>query len=108
MALCPFDDKARPEKEFEQFGGKMTYNNFQVIGVSNEDALVETVTHLLKLARTRAVDILCFPEILGTPKVIECLKELLEEFPGEEEGQYPVLVFCPTKWEERANLSGRD
>lgn len=78
---------------------------FQITGLSNEKDLIKNVEGILERAKELGVDILCFPEMLGTRPVIGKIRDILSEFPEDEALQYPVLTICPTYWDDGKNIS---
>lgn len=77
--------------------------SFIVKSISDIDLLVKNVTAIQKRAQQKEVDILCFPEMLGHPKVNEALCDKLEEYPDSGQVENPALIICPTYWNAHSN-----
>ncbi len=78
-------------------------NRFEITEVMNTDDLAACALKQLELAREEGVDILCYPEMLGTEKVMDALQGKLKEFP-DGKGLYPSLIVCPSIWKENKNI----
>lgn len=86
-------------RKFEENGTSY----FEIEDVKNEDAIKETVLKQLEQAKENDVDIMMYPEMLGTPDTLNAIRESLEAF-NEDEKEYPDLVLCPTVWKDRKNV----
>ncbi|MBR5565684.1 MAG: hypothetical protein IKW08_05895 [Roseburia sp.] len=78
-------------------------NYFEIENVQNEKEVKEIALNQLELAKENDVDIMMYPEMLGTKCVLDALCEKLEAF-VEDEKEYPGLVLCPTIWKDRKNI----
>lgn len=97
--LC--DETILGEKKIETQNGVC---DIEITGISNEETLIKNVEGILERASKLGVDILCFPEMLGTGLITEKIHNMLTAFPEDDERQYPVLTFCPTQWKEGKNV----
>lgn len=77
--------------------------SFIVNSISNVDLLVKNALSIQKKAMQEGVDILCFPEMLGHPKVNRALKEKLADYPEDDLLDYSALTICPTYWNDHTN-----
>lgn len=80
IGITPFGDEsvlAVQKKETE-----VGVCEFQVTGVSNEEELVKNVVDVIEKAKSLGVDILCFPEMLGTELLLGKIRETLSVLPG--------------------------
>lgn len=78
---------------------------FQVNSISDEDLIINNVLSVLERAKHEKVNILCFPEMLGTPAVNQAIQEKLQEYPDESGLEYPALTVCPSNWINKMNAS---
>jgi len=76
---------------------------FKVIGISNEEELMTNVVKILNRAKELEIDIMCFPEMLGSEKIQDKIVEVLSDFPEENDKRSPVLTVCPTIWKDEEN-----
>lgn len=76
---------------------------FQVEAVSDLEIRKVNAVSILEKAKKEEVDILCYPEMLGSPMILKALQERLQKFPEEGEKPYPSLVAAPSCWQNRSN-----
>ncbi|MCI8375779.1 MAG: hypothetical protein HFI29_10150 [Lachnospiraceae bacterium] len=100
IGLTPLCDNSRLTLTFE----KEERCAFQVKAVSDLEIRKANAVAVLEKAREEEVDILCYPEMLGAPEVLEGLQACLWGFP-EDGKSYPSLVIAPTYWHERSNTA---
>lgn len=103
IGITPLSDETKLDLQKKETESGIC--EFQVTGVSNENDLVKNVEGILGRAKELGVDILCFPEALGTRTVIKKIRDLLSEFPEDVAMQYPALTLCPTCWNDGKNIS---
>lgn len=103
IGITPFGDNTK------LYVHKMETENgicqFQVNGFSNEDELVRNVVDTIERAKNLGIDILCFPEMLGSEKILNKMQGILSQFPESEGASYPVLTICPTIWKNGENTT---
>lgn len=75
---------------------------FSVDGVDNEEIAAENLLSILEEARQEQVDILCFPEMLGSRHIYGRAAGRLSQF-LEDDRLYPSLTVLPTIWEKHHN-----
>lgn len=100
VGISALSDQIRLNSVLTDDGEKCS---FIVKSISDIDLLVKNVTAIQKRAQQKEVDILCFPEMLGHPKVNEALCDKLEEYPDSGQAENPALIICPTYWNSHAN-----
>lgn len=99
IAISPITQKrvvefSKPyERKNEITGAKQKY--FRVEKVNDEKKLLEKIVDNIFAAAEKNVDILVFPEMLGTENM---LKEVLERLGKEVEKSAPTLIVFPSIW----------
>lgn len=78
-------------------------NYFKIKSLSPIEKTVKNALNILEKAKKNDVDILCFPEMLGTPELIESFQKVLKGFPENDDKEYPPLIICPTCWNNESN-----
>lgn len=68
-----------------------------------EKELQEIMPITLKKAAEKEADILLFPEMLGSDKIISCLSEELYGRNALPDNGFPKLTVCPTVWKNHRN-----
>ena len=76
---------------------------FSVENKENSKIIKQAVFSVLEKAKKEKVDILFFPEMIGSVELVAAVKEKLEEFFPEEEGEYPALIILPSIWKDNEN-----
>lgn len=76
-------------------------------GVKNSEEIADKLLNVLKSSKEIGVDILIFPEMLGTEADLETIKVFLgEEWLKVEDGmKYPDMIVFPTIWKEQRNTA---
>lgn len=78
---------------------------FALEGLSDSEALADNIKRILDRAASEHVDIMVFPEMLGTEEICEMIKEDLEALFFNGFDQYPALVVMPSIWKNHTNTS---
>lgn len=82
------------------------WQRFRVDGIVEEERLYNQIIEVLRKARSEQVQVLLFPEMLGTEEICSKIKSYLEEVMLEAEGIcYPEIVIFPSIWHEYKNYS---
>ncbi len=68
-----------------------------------ENCLLEHTLDSLKQASVLQADILLFPEMLGTDKIVDALGYELDRRERIEENDFPRLAICPSVWKQNRN-----
>ncbi len=99
IGCCPITEKVTVKnvESFEEEGFKY----FEVKDLCNKDMIKENVLKLLEKARENEVDILVFPEMLGTKEVNDSVLNLLKE--NISYFEYSPLIILPSLWEKGHN-----
>lgn len=100
VGITPLFNEAEMNVVYPEIDG---VNCFEITEIMNTDELVKCALKQLELAREKGVDILCYPEMLGTEEVIGALQEKLKGFP-DGRGSYPSFIVCPSIWKENKNI----
>ena len=77
---------------------------FSVDSRENSEKVKQLVLSVLEKAKKEKVDILLFPEMIGSTGLVDAVTERLENYFGGEEEEYPSLIFLPSVWENHQNF----
>lgn len=100
IGMTPLCNNAQLKVRYSEDEGT---NYFEVLNISDINKITEYVRGQLDQASKEDVDILCFPEMLGSQAVIDAIQEKLQDFP-EDNKKYPKLIVGPTIWKENKNI----
>lgn len=101
VGLSPLTDQGELEWDADEREG---VRYFYVTGVKNQDKLEQNMLSIMDKARTEEVDILCFPEMLGSWNLYNSAVNVLSSFPDGDDF-YPPIVVLPSIWENQHNTS---
>ncbi len=65
----------------------------------------ELVLKVLDKAKKAEVDIVFFPEMVGSPEVVDGIAEYLQDYFMENNEEYPFLIVLPSVWENHKNYA---
>lgn len=72
--------------------------------LGKEKRIKKKVLEVVELAARQEVDMLIFPEMLGTENIVEKIAHTLDEREDIPDNTFPVLTMCPTIWKEHRNF----
>lgn len=104
IAISPITDKkivefSKPYERMNENTGAVQ-KLFRVENVLEEEWITEQVFENILLAGSNSADILVFPEMLGTHKMLRCVLDKLTE---RKDVQIPALIVFPSIWEKTKN-----
>ena len=76
---------------------------FSIKEVKDSESINESLISILKKARSENVDILVFPEMLGTEETKNCFENFCEEQMFDTDLSNPDIVVLPTVWKDHHN-----
>lgn len=76
---------------------------FSVDSSENSEKVKQLVLSVLEDAKKEKVDILLFPEMIGSSGLVDAVTEHLENYYADEGEEYPSLIFLPSIWENHQN-----
>ena len=76
---------------------------FAVDEFKNKSIVKEKVLSVLEEAKKQEIDILVFPEMLGTEELISEVKEKIDT--NYDYQEYPKIIVLPSLWKENTNVS---
>lgn len=85
------------ERKNEETGASQRY--FRVENIINESLLLEIILNNIYIAGQNNVDILVFPEMLGTQSMLEQIIERLKS----DSAPFPTLIVFPSIWQKTEN-----
>lgn len=83
------------------FSNEKGYNTFSVSGLNNEKMLYDNVESIIGKAINENVDILVFPEMLGTNDI----NELIGSYVNSIHKKVPPIIVAPSLWKNQSNVS---
>lgn len=79
---------------------------FSIVNFTGQAILKDKVENILRRSRKEGVDILVFPEMLGTHDICEYARAVMFDSLFEENNeQFPALVVMPSIWKDNENGS---
>lgn len=79
-------------------------NLFNITDLTAYEEIRSCCIEQLRLARQKGINILVYPEMLGSEALIEDIKRELRKFPEDTRLKYPSLIICPTYWKDNRNV----
>ena len=101
VGVAPLTNKNVFPPEMLDFSIGERICTFSVRGVSYAEELLQNVESIINLAICKEVDILVFPEMLGTKEINKCISNYVDKV----DKYLPSIIVAPSVWKNHSNVA---